>query len=90
MLFAVPPCFFRIPIKHHDLAYVQLCTLSSSFCPTANGQAYFGPTVLTGFATPADKAAEGWFFDARDRRGVLPVKTKALPLAAGFTVRVGL
>jgi hypothetical protein len=37
-----------------------------------------------------DKAAEGWFFDARDRRGVLRVKTKALPLASGFTVKVSL
>jgi alpha-glucosidase (family GH31 glycosyl hydrolase) len=35
-----------------------------------------------------DKAAEGWFFDARDRRGVLRVKTKAIPLAAGFSVKV--
>ena len=34
-----------------------------------------------------DKAAEGWFFDARDRRGVLHVKTKAVPLATGFTVK---
>jgi alpha-glucosidase len=37
-----------------------------------------------------DKVAEGWFFDARDRRGVLHVKTKSLPLASGFTVRIGL
>ena len=37
-----------------------------------------------------DKAAEGWFFDARDRRGVLHVKTKALPLAGDFTVKIGL
>ncbi len=37
-----------------------------------------------------DKAAEGWFFDARDRRGVLHVKTKALPLAGGFAVKIGL
>jgi hypothetical protein len=37
-----------------------------------------------------DKAAEGWFFDARDRRGVLHVKTKALPLVSGFTVKVAL
>ena len=35
-------------------------------------------------------AAEGWFFNARDRRGVLHVKTKAFALAAGFTVKVGL
>jgi alpha-glucosidase (family GH31 glycosyl hydrolase) len=35
-----------------------------------------------------DKAAEGWFFDARDRRGVLRVKTKAIPPAAGFSVKV--
>jgi alpha-glucosidase len=32
-------------------------------------------------------AAEGWIFDARDRRGVLRIKTKALALAAGFTVK---
>jgi alpha-glucosidase (family GH31 glycosyl hydrolase) len=37
-----------------------------------------------------DKAAEGWLFDSRDRRGVLHVKTKALPLAGGFMVRIGL
>jgi hypothetical protein len=37
-----------------------------------------------------DKAAEGWFFDARDRRGVLHVKTRSLPLAGGFVVKIGL
>ena len=35
-------------------------------------------------------AAEGWFFDAADRHGVLHVKVKAQPLATGFIVKVGL
>jgi hypothetical protein len=37
-----------------------------------------------------DKAVEGWFFDARDRRSVLHVKTKTMPLAGDFTVKIGL
>jgi alpha-glucosidase (family GH31 glycosyl hydrolase) len=37
-----------------------------------------------------NSAAEGAFFDARDRRGVLHVKIKPQPLAAGFTVRISL
>jgi len=37
-----------------------------------------------------EKAAEGWFFDPRDRRGVLHVKMKPTPLASGFTVKVTL
>jgi hypothetical protein len=37
-----------------------------------------------------DKVAKCWFFDARDRHGVLHVKTKALPLDGGFTVKIGL
>jgi alpha-glucosidase len=36
------------------------------------------------------KLEEGWFFDARDRRGVLHVRTKRIALAAGFTVKVTL
>jgi len=35
-------------------------------------------------------AAEGWFFDASDRRGVLHIKTKPQPLATGFTVKVSM
>jgi len=35
-------------------------------------------------------ASEGWYFDATDRRGVLHVKTKALPLVAGFSVKIGM
>ncbi len=35
-----------------------------------------------------DAALEGWFFDARDRRGVLHIKTKAQPVAGGFSLRV--
>jgi hypothetical protein len=35
-------------------------------------------------------AAEGWQFDAADRRGVLRIKIKPQPLATGFTVRVSL
>ena len=35
-------------------------------------------------------AIEGWYFDLTDRRGVLHVKTKALPLAGGFTIKVGM
>ena len=37
-----------------------------------------------------DAAAEGWFFDARDRRGVLHVKTRPQPLKAGFTVTIAM
>ena len=46
--------------------------------------------ALPGFEKRAeyDAAAEGWFFDARDRRGILHVKTKSQPLTAAFTVRV--
>jgi hypothetical protein len=33
-------------------------------------------------------AAEGWFFDAGDRRGVLHIRTKPQRLAAGFTIKV--
>jgi hypothetical protein len=33
-------------------------------------------------------AAEGWFFDAADRGGVLHIKTTARPLSSGFAVRV--
>jgi alpha-glucosidase len=32
-------------------------------------------------------AVEGWFYDARDRRGVLHVKTRAISLALGFAVK---
>jgi alpha-glucosidase (family GH31 glycosyl hydrolase) len=35
-----------------------------------------------------DGAAEGTFFDARDRRGVLHVKTGPQSLAGGFTLRI--
>ena len=35
-------------------------------------------------------AAEGWYFDTTDRRGVLHVKTKTLPLSGGFTVKIGM
>jgi len=35
-------------------------------------------------------AAEGWLFDARDRRGVLRIKTKALLLADGFSVKIAI
>jgi hypothetical protein len=35
-------------------------------------------------------AAEGWFFDAADRRGVLHVKIAPQRLAAGFAVIIGL
>ena len=32
-------------------------------------------------------SAEGWFYDAADRRGVLHVRTTPQPLATGFTMR---
>ncbi len=35
-----------------------------------------------------DSAPEGWFFDTRDRRGVLYIKTKPQPLAGGFSIKV--
>ena len=35
-------------------------------------------------------AAEGWYFDDRDRGGVLHVKLKTQPLASAFTVKIGL
>jgi hypothetical protein len=62
-----------------------------------------GGRALTGFeaATPdraaRDKAradftaaAEGWFFDAADRRGVLHVKVAPQRLATGFAVAIKL
>ena len=61
------------------------------------------PQVLPGFeAAGQDRAArdklradfaaaaEGWFFDAADRRGLLHIKTKPQRLAAGFTIKVTL
>jgi len=33
-------------------------------------------------------AAEGWFFDARDRRGILHIKIKAILLTSGFMIEV--
>ena len=36
------------------------------------------------------KLDEGWFYDARDRRGVLRVKTKSIALTAGFAVKITL
>ena len=35
-----------------------------------------------------DTAAEGWYFDATDRRGVLHVKIKPQAVAAGFTITI--
>jgi alpha-glucosidase len=35
-----------------------------------------------------DSAPEGWFFDARDRRGILHVKTKPQPVVGGFSIRI--
>jgi alpha-glucosidase len=53
--------------------------------------------ALNGKAIPAvekreefAKLDEGWFYDARDRRGVLRVKTKPIALAAGFAVKITL
>jgi len=56
-----------------------------------------GICLLAGFAlsgmqqssqTAPQAAAEGRLFDARDRRGVLHIKTKSLPLANGFSVLI--
>jgi alpha-glucosidase (family GH31 glycosyl hydrolase) len=60
-----------------------------------------GDSILPGFEPNAqdraarDKvradftaAAEGWFFDAGDRRGVLHIKTRPQALSAGFIVRI--
>jgi hypothetical protein len=48
--------------------------------------------VLSGMQQSSQTApqagAEGWLFDARDKRGVLRVKTKALLLAGGFPVKI--
>jgi len=53
--------------------------------------------ALNGKALPAvekreefAKLDEGWFYDTRDRRGVLHVKTKSVALSAGFTSRITL
>jgi len=48
--------------------------------------------ALPGFEKKAeyDAAPEGWFFDARDRRGVLHVKTKAQPLNSGFSIKISM
>jgi hypothetical protein len=47
---------------------------------------------LAGFEKKAefDAALEGWFFDARDRRGVLHVKTKPQAMAAGIILKVNM
>jgi alpha-glucosidase len=37
-----------------------------------------------------DAAREGWFFDARERRGVLHVKTTAQATSAGFSIRISM
>jgi len=37
-----------------------------------------------------DAAAEGWWFDASDRHGVLHVKVGSQPLSAGFRLAIGL
>jgi alpha-glucosidase len=37
-----------------------------------------------------DAAPEGWFFDARDRRGVVHVKTKAQPLGSSCVIRISM
>jgi alpha-glucosidase len=42
--------------------------------------------VRTDFAA----AAEGWYFDAADRRGVLHIKTRTLPLSGGFVIKIGM
>jgi alpha-glucosidase len=51
-----------------------------------------GTATLPSFEKKAefDTAPEGWFFDARDRRGVLHVKTRPQPLVTGFVVKVTL
>jgi len=69
--------------------------------PTRPAAVRLGDRVLPGFeATGQDRAArdkvradftaaaEGWYFDAGDRRGVLHVKTRPQQLSAGFNVRV--
>jgi hypothetical protein len=70
--------------------------------PAKPASVKLGERILPGFeATGQDRAArdkvradfnaaaEGWFYDASDRRGVLHVKVKPQPLSTGFTVRVG-
>jgi alpha-glucosidase len=49
-----------------------------------------GDKALPSFEKKAeyDAVPEGWFFDARDRRGVLHIKTRPQPLSAGFVVKV--
>jgi hypothetical protein len=56
-----------------------------------------GICLLAGFAlsgmqqsSQTAPQAEGWLFDARDKRGVLRVKTKALLLAGGFPVKIAI
>ncbi len=58
-----------------------------------------GICLLAGFAlsgmqqssqTAPQAAAEGQLFDARDKRGVLRVKTRALLLAGGFPVKIAI
>jgi hypothetical protein len=48
--------------------------------------------ALPGFEKKAelDAAPEGWFYDARDRRGIVHIKTKPQPLAGALTVRIGM
>jgi hypothetical protein len=71
--------------------------------PVRPASVAIGDRLLPSFDAPApdraarektrsdfNAAAEGWFYDASDRRGVLHVKTKPQPLAASVTISVGL
>jgi alpha-glucosidase len=51
-----------------------------------------GDKALPSFEKRAeyDAAPEGWFFDVRDRRGVLHIKTRPQPLSSGFVVKVSM
>jgi alpha-glucosidase len=51
-----------------------------------------GDRALQSFEKRAeyDAAPEGWFFDVRDRRGVLHIKTRPQPLSSGFAVKVSM
>src|SRR6185369_1941952 len=54
------------------------------FAPAGTGRA-----AIDKARADFNAAAEGWFYDATDRRGVLHVKIAPQRLAAGFAVTIG-
>jgi hypothetical protein len=77
--------------KHKDLPVSRSYVLDVHI-PAKPAGVKLNEKALPGFEKREEfqAAAEGWLFDARDRRGVLRVKTKALLLAGGFSVKIAI